>query len=135
MAGPGKRRDAAKEAFWREQVRLWKRSLLPVPAFCEQHGLHLPTFYRWRRLLAERDRPAPAEPPTPAELPHFVLPTLDETRCTGCGDCVAVCPTACLEMSGPLPWLPRPADCVSCALCADVCPAEAIAMSGAAAGP
>jgi formate hydrogenlyase subunit 6/NADH:ubiquinone oxidoreductase subunit I len=56
------------------------------------------------------------------------LPTLDETRCTGCGDCVAVCPTACLEMSGPLPWLPRPADCVSCAVCAAVCPAEAIIL-------
>jgi formate hydrogenlyase subunit 6/NADH:ubiquinone oxidoreductase subunit I len=57
------------------------------------------------------------------------LPALDETRCTGCGDCVAVCPVGCLEMSGPLPWLPRPADCVSCALCAAICPAEAIAMS------
>ena len=57
------------------------------------------------------------------------LLTLDETRCTGCGDCVAICPADCLEMSGPLPWLPRPADCVSCALCAAVCPAEAIAMS------
>ena len=22
-----------------------------------------------------------------------------------CGDCVAVCPTRCLEMDGPLPWL------------------------------
>jgi Fe-S-cluster-containing hydrogenase component 2 len=58
------------------------------------------------------------------------LPTLDETRCTGCCDCVAVCPTSCLEMSGPLPWLPRPGDCVSCALCAAVCPAEAITMRG-----
>jgi formate hydrogenlyase subunit 6/NADH:ubiquinone oxidoreductase subunit I len=60
------------------------------------------------------------------------LPTLDERRCTACGDCVAVCPAACLEMVGPLPWLPRPRDCVSCALCAAVCPAEAIAMSGEA---
>ncbi len=56
------------------------------------------------------------------------LPTLDETRCPGCGDCVAVCPTSCLEMDGPLPWLPRPAECVSCAVCAAVCPTEAIAM-------
>ena len=28
------------------------------------------------------------------------LPVLDPARCTGCGDCVAVCPTNCLEMSG-----------------------------------
>jgi formate hydrogenlyase subunit 6/NADH:ubiquinone oxidoreductase subunit I len=57
------------------------------------------------------------------------LPTLDATRCTGCGDCAAVCPTDCLVMDGTLPWLPRPGDCVACALCARVCPVEAIAIS------
>ena len=40
------------------------------------------------------------------------LPVLDETRCTGCADCVAVCPTDCLAMNGPAPWMPRPLDCV-----------------------
>ncbi len=54
------------------------------------------------------------------------LPVLDETRCTGCGDCVAVCPTACLELSGDHPWLPRPADCIACTACALVCPTAAI---------
>jgi formate hydrogenlyase subunit 6/NADH:ubiquinone oxidoreductase subunit I len=57
------------------------------------------------------------------------LPVLDVTRCTGCGDCVAVCPTECLAMAASLPWLPRPADCVSCALCALVCPTEAVAIA------
>jgi Fe-S-cluster-containing hydrogenase component 2 len=56
------------------------------------------------------------------------LPVLDEARCPGCGDCVAVCPTACLAMSGPVPWLPRPLDCVHCALCALVCPTGAVEM-------
>ena len=56
------------------------------------------------------------------------LPVLDETRCVGCGDCVAVCPVDCLAMAGPLPWLPRPAACVSCALCVLVCPTAAIAL-------
>jgi ferredoxin len=56
------------------------------------------------------------------------LPTLDATRCTGCGDCVAVCPTACLEMDGSLPWLPRPADCVRCVLCEQVCPVDAVTI-------
>jgi NAD-dependent dihydropyrimidine dehydrogenase PreA subunit len=58
------------------------------------------------------------------------LPILDERRCTGCGDCVVVCPPRCLEMDGPLPWLPRPLDCVSCSLCVLICPVEALQMSG-----
>ena len=57
-----------------------------------------------------------------------MLPTVDERACTGCGDCVAVCPTACLEWAGPLPWLPRPADCVSCGLCVVICPTAAVTI-------
>ena len=56
------------------------------------------------------------------------LPLLDETRCTGCGVCVEVCPTECLEMGGPLPWLPRPLDCVSCSLCVLLCPDNALKL-------
>jgi formate hydrogenlyase subunit 6/NADH:ubiquinone oxidoreductase subunit I len=66
----------------------------------------------------------------PWRLPETLvqLPALDEVRCTGCGLCPEVCPTACLEMAGPTPWLPRPADCVSCSLCVWICPAEALAL-------
>jgi formate hydrogenlyase subunit 6/NADH:ubiquinone oxidoreductase subunit I len=56
------------------------------------------------------------------------LPDLNETRCIGCRDCVAVCPTECLEMAGPLPWLPRPSDCVACNLCVVVCPTLALEL-------
>lgn len=57
------------------------------------------------------------------------LPLLDVTRCTGCGDCVVVCPVGCLEMAGPVPWLPRPADCISCSMCVLVCPVEALRLA------
>jgi ferredoxin len=57
------------------------------------------------------------------------LPMLDETRCTGCGDCVTLCPTDCLELAGHLPWLPRPLDCISCGLCVLVCPVEALSIA------
>lgn len=57
------------------------------------------------------------------------LPELDETRCTGCGDCVRLCPTDCLELGGPFVWLPRPGDCIRCALCVIMCPAEAIQLN------
>jgi NAD-dependent dihydropyrimidine dehydrogenase PreA subunit len=57
------------------------------------------------------------------------LPVVDPARCTGCGDCVAVCPTDCLALIGRLPWLPRPLDCISCTACELVCPAGAIRLA------
>ena len=56
------------------------------------------------------------------------LPVVDGTLCTGCGRCVAVCPTECLALAAYLPWLARPRDCVSCALCVTLCPALALKM-------
>jgi NAD-dependent dihydropyrimidine dehydrogenase PreA subunit len=56
------------------------------------------------------------------------LPLLDESRCTGCGDCVFVCPIHCLELTGAMPTLPRPMDCVCCELCARVCPVDAVQL-------
>ena len=61
-------------------------------------------------------------------MSDWELPSVDETLCTGSGDCVEVCPTSCLEMNGRVPCMPRPADCISCSLCAIVCPVEAIRM-------
>ncbi len=65
---------------------------------------------------------------------HFEFPTMDETVCTGCGDCVAVCPQDCLEMAGTIPWLPRPGQCISCSLCVLVCPVQALRLEMAPAG-
>jgi len=33
--------------------------------------------------------------------------------------CVVIVRRFCLEITGPLPWLPRPRDCTSCGLCAE----------------
>ena len=57
------------------------------------------------------------------------IPLLDPTTCTGCGDCVWACPVDCLEMDGPLPWLPRPRLCISCNICALVCPVDAVHLA------
>jgi formate hydrogenlyase subunit 6/NADH:ubiquinone oxidoreductase subunit I len=75
--------------------------------------------------MAMRSRHAPA-PPT---WQGREIPLLDERLCTGCGLCCALCPVDCLEMAGPLPWLPRPAACISCAVCQIVCPANALKMA------
>jgi MinD superfamily P-loop ATPase len=56
------------------------------------------------------------------------LPVVDLARCTGCGDCVAVCPTDCLAMAAAWPWLPHPLDCVSCSACELVCAPGAIRL-------
>ncbi|MCZ2340201.1 MAG: 4Fe-4S binding protein [Bacteroidales bacterium] len=57
------------------------------------------------------------------------LPILWESTCTGCGDCVRLCPMECLALGAFHPWLPRPADCVSCGLCVVVCSAQAIELA------
>jgi NAD-dependent dihydropyrimidine dehydrogenase PreA subunit len=57
------------------------------------------------------------------------LPLLDETRCSGCADCVAVCPTQCLAMRGATPCLDRPTDCISCGLCVLICPSTALSLA------
>ncbi len=59
-------RDGAKERFWRRVVRQWHHSGLSVRAFCADHGLAEPSFYHWRRTLAERAIPDPAFVPVRA---------------------------------------------------------------------
>ena len=51
----GKPRDLSKERFWRTLLRQWRDSGLSVRAFCEQRSLAQPSFYAWRRTLAQRD--------------------------------------------------------------------------------
>ncbi|MEA3057985.1 MAG: hypothetical protein QOF34_800 [Sphingomonadales bacterium] len=51
-------RRASKEQFWRTVLRKWHSSGLSVRAYCEEHGLAEPTFYAWRRMVAERDAAA-----------------------------------------------------------------------------
>ena len=55
MAGR-RNRDCGKERFWRRALRQWRRSGLSVRAFCAGHGLSEPSFYAWRRIVAQRDQ-------------------------------------------------------------------------------
>ena len=53
-----------RERIWRERIAGWKRSGQTVRAYCATHGLREPSFYHWRRTLADRDRgrPVPSAP-------------------------------------------------------------------------
>jgi transposase len=52
----GKRRDPAREKFWRRTIRDQQRSGLSVRDFCQRQGLKDWTFRWWRQELARRDR-------------------------------------------------------------------------------
>ena len=78
------RRDPAKEKYWRRMLRLWLRSGQTGRDFCATHGLSEPSFYAWRREIAQRDqqerqatKPAPCPPSSArAPLPTFVKVTV-----------------------------------------------------------
>jgi transposase-like protein len=83
MARRGARRDRSKERFWRRLLRLWRRSGQTIRDFCAEHEVSEPSFFAWRRMIAERDQQrrrrdnpnskASAEPlPKANEQPAFV---------------------------------------------------------------
>ena len=51
------RRDAGREAFWREAVGRQATSSLGVRAFCRQEKLSESAFHWWRREIGRRDAP------------------------------------------------------------------------------
>src|SRR6476619_487839 len=56
-------RSAAKEQYWREVIDGWRRSGGSVRQWCTQRQVSEPSFYSWRRTLAERDAAARSTQP------------------------------------------------------------------------
>src|SRR4051794_34063190 len=55
-------RSTAKEQYWREVIDGWSRSGGSVRRWCTQRQISEPSFYSWRRTLAERDAAAAPMP-------------------------------------------------------------------------
>lgn len=55
-------------------------------------------------------------------------PIVDESKCTGCGNCVDVCPSEVFEMQDEKSKVVRPEECVECETCVSECPEEAIKL-------
>ncbi len=49
-----KQPDRVKERHWRQHLAAWRRSGWTIRAYCQAEGLSEPSFYAWRRVLAER---------------------------------------------------------------------------------
>ena len=56
------------------------------------------------------------------------LPCIDQAQCTGCGDCVAQCPSGALGWQSDRAALRYPEHCLYCATCEDICPTNAIEL-------
>lgn len=42
---------SSREQFWRGHFAAQKTSDLTIKAYCQQHGLKMPTYYVWRKRL------------------------------------------------------------------------------------
>jgi ferredoxin len=56
------------------------------------------------------------------------LPRINTQACTGCGECVARCPTGALARLNSKAALVYPEHCTYCAACESICPAQAIEL-------
>jgi len=56
MARQGAPRNGAKERSWRRLLQQWRRSGMTIRDFCAEHDVSEPSFFAWRRIIAERDR-------------------------------------------------------------------------------
>lgn len=56
------------------------------------------------------------------------LPIIDAETCTGCGDCIEVCPTEALALQNNVAIVARPEACNYSAYCEPICPVDAIAL-------
>ena len=66
--------------------------------------------------------------PELAENVRVTRPECDFSKCTMCGECVAMCPTFACDLKGAGRFTLESTYCVGCGLCAEVCPDHAITM-------
>lgn len=62
-------------------------------------------------------------------LSNVVTLGLDEARCTGCGQCVEVCPHAVLALNGKKAHIVDRDGCMECGACATNCPVAAVSVT------
>ncbi|MBW1770973.1 MAG: 4Fe-4S binding protein [Deltaproteobacteria bacterium] len=56
------------------------------------------------------------------------VPAVDKDKCTGCGECVEVCPVEVFELEDEKSEPVNADECLGCESCIEVCEAEAITV-------
>ena len=57
------------------------------------------------------------------------MPWVDSEICTGCGDCIAECPSGAILLENDKAFI-NMEDCIRCASCHELCPEEAVRHDG-----
>lgn len=55
-------------------------------------------------------------------------PTVDPDKCTGCEECVDVCPVEVFEMQDGKSAVINGEECLGCESCVEVCESDAVAV-------
>ena len=71
-----RRRNQAREQFWRDTIAAWRQSGQSIRAFCAAHGVCEATFFARRRELIDHKPSGPSadQPPAPHFVPVHVVP-------------------------------------------------------------
>jgi NAD-dependent dihydropyrimidine dehydrogenase PreA subunit len=56
-------------------------------------------------------------------------PAIDQDKCEGCGECVNICPTECIEIANEKAVVAKPDECTECQACEAACPNGAISFA------
>jgi len=65
--------------------------------------------------------------PRDALMATYFLRETDQERCTGCGQCVDICPVQVIKMEGDFPVIDKEW-CIGCGVCAAPCPVSAVKL-------
>jgi len=53
---------------------------------------------------------------------------VDAEKCTGCADCVDMCPLTAISLTDDPKAVVNEDECTDCGTCVDTCPSQAISM-------
>jgi NAD-dependent dihydropyrimidine dehydrogenase PreA subunit len=65
--------------------------------------------------------------PRDSFMATYFMRKTDEDQCTGCGDCLEVCPVDCLEERGDVVVVDEEW-CIGCGVCVPNCPSQAVSI-------